>query len=443
MSPDFSKDVHKITDGIKFFDSNTNLKNSKLFKLKYLSLQNKAIELVSNHVKSSLERAITLSKNSDAYQKFQTIASSTKRLFRLIENMPRFLDALNVYKKIRVDMIKQQISFTTIEQSIALTFELIKKEYDLANMFLDFENQNPNITKEKIAIVGGGPAGISCALLLSDEGYDITIYEANDSLGGVLTYGIPDFRLSKDLVKQYTRILKEKGVNIRLNCHIGHSISLTELKKDYDAIILAVGAGDAKMMHIPNETRYNVHYAIDYLKSPESFDLGKKVIVLGGGNVAMDACRMASRQGYDTYVYYRKTFEDMPANRNEVEEAIAEGIKFETFEVPIAIDDTGMIFAKGENIIDENGKKKTKVIENTEHHVDCDSIIVAVSQTLHIDFPELKLNKWEFYETAQGHMTSMDNIFVCGDAYLGAKTVVAAVDDAKKVVQEVKESFNG
>ena len=148
LSPDFSKDVHKITDGIKFFDSNTNLKNSKLFKLKYLSLQNKAIELVSNHVKSSLERAITLSKNSDAYQKFQTIASSTKRLFRLIENMPRFLDALNVYKKIRVDIIKQQISFTTIEQSIALTFELIKKEYDLANMFLDFENQNPNIADE-------------------------------------------------------------------------------------------------------------------------------------------------------------------------------------------------------------------------------------------------------------------------------------------------------
>ena len=326
---------------------------------------------------------------------------------------------------------KVPIHFYEIEQELSIPY--LKEVHFTKN----------NITKEKIAIVGGGPAGISCALLLSDEGYDITIYEANDSLGGVLTYGIPDFRLSKDLVKQYTRILKEKGVNIRLNCHIGHSISLTELKKDYDAIILAVGAGDAKMMHIPNETRYNVHYAIDYLKSPESFDLGKKVIVLGGGNVAMDACRMASRQGYDTYVYYRKTFEDMPANRNEVEEAIAEGIKFETFEVPIAIDDTGMIFAKGENIIDENGKKKTKVIENTEHHVDCDSIIVAVSQTLHIDFPELKLNKWEFYETAQGHMTSMDNIFVCGDAYLGAKTVVAAVDDAKKVVQEVKESFNG
>lgn len=326
---------------------------------------------------------------------------------------------------------KVPIHFYEIEQELSIPY--LKEVHFTKN----------KITKEKIAIVGGGPAGISCALLLSDQGYDVTIYEANDKLGGVLTYGIPDFRLSKDLVNQYARILKEKGVKIRLNCHIGHTISLVELKQDYDGIILAVGAGDAKMMHIPNETRYNVHYAIDYLKAPESFDLGKKVIVLGGGNVAMDACHMANRQGYDTYVYYRKTFEDMPANKNEVEEAINEGIKFKTFEVPIAIDDTGMVFAKGENILDENGRKKTKIIENTEHHVDCDSIIVAVSQTLHIDFPELKLNKWNFYETNQGHMTSMDKIFVCGDAYLGAKTVVSAVEDAKEVVREVINSFNG
>lgn len=326
---------------------------------------------------------------------------------------------------------KEPIHFYEIEQELSLPY--------LKNVHF-----KPNdISKQKIAIVGSGPAGISCAIFLSDEGYDVTIYEANDKIGGVLTYGIPDFRLSKELVQQYQRILNEKGVKIRPNCMIGTSISLSALKAEHDAVILAVGTQNAKMMHIPNETRYNVHYAIDYLKSPQSFDLGEKVIVLGGGNVAMDACRMAKKQGYDTYVYYRKTFEDMPANAIEVKEALAEGVKFATFEVPIAITNDGMIFAKGENVLDEKGRKQTKIIAKTEHHVACDSVIVAVSQTLRLDFPELSLNEWQFYETKQGHMTSMQDVFVCGDAYLGAKTVAAAVADAKKAVEEVKEHFNG
>lgn len=326
---------------------------------------------------------------------------------------------------------QEPIHFYAIEQELSLSY--------LKTVHFTLNKGN----KGKIAVVGSGPAGISCALFLSDEGYDVTIYEANDEIGGVLTYGIPDFRLSKDLVKQYVRILKEKGIKIRLNCMIGTSISLSALKAEHDAVILAVGTQNAKMMHIPNETRYNVHYAIDYLKSPQRFELGKKVIVLGGGNVAMDACRMAKKQGYDTYVYYRKTFEDMPANKSEVEEALAEGVKFVTFEVPIAISEDGMIFAKGENILDDKGRKQTKIIAGTEHHVACDSVIVAVSQTLRLDFPELALNKWQFYETKQGHMTSMEQVYVCGDAYLGAKTVAAAVADAKKTVEEVKEHING
>ncbi|MCI5774507.1 MAG: FAD-dependent oxidoreductase [Erysipelotrichaceae bacterium] len=323
------------------------------------------------------------------------------------------------------------IHFYEIEQELSLSY--------LKNVH--FASNTP--TKQKIAIVGAGPAGISSAIWLSDEGYDVTLYEANAKIGGVLRYGIPDFRLSKDIVDQYARILKEKGVHIRVNCHIGTSIGLAELASEHDAIILAVGTQQAKMMHIPNETRYNVHYAIDYLKDPSSFELGKKVIVLGGGNVAMDACRMAQKQGYDTYVYYRKTFEDMPANKEEVDQALAEGVKFKMFEVPIAIDDQGMIFAKGENVLDERGRKQTKIIPDTQHHVDCDSVIVAISQTLRLDFPQLKLNKWGFYETLSGHGCEDKKIFVCGDAYLGAKTVVEAVNDAKATVKEVMEHLHG
>lgn len=141
LSPDFSSDVRKITEGIKFFESNSQFKESKLYRLRYVSLQNKAIELVSEYVKTNFERAIALSKNTDPYQKFQSIAPSIKRLFYLIEGMPRFFDALNVYRKIRFDMIKPLIQYKSIEETVFFVIELIKNEQNLASQFFNFENE--------------------------------------------------------------------------------------------------------------------------------------------------------------------------------------------------------------------------------------------------------------------------------------------------------------
>ncbi|OHT09374.1 hypothetical protein TRFO_21676 [Tritrichomonas foetus] len=141
LSPDFSSAVHKISEGIKFFSTNSNFRDSKLFKLKYVSLQNKAIELVSSHVTSTLERTVALSRSTDPYQKFQSIAPSIKRLFRLIEGMPRLIDALDVYKKIRIQIIRPQISFTSLDKTLTLTLELIQKEFELATLFFDFANE--------------------------------------------------------------------------------------------------------------------------------------------------------------------------------------------------------------------------------------------------------------------------------------------------------------
>lgn len=325
-------------------------------------------------------------------------------------------------------------------KNVPIHFYEIEQELSLAYLN-DVHFDKNEITKAKVAIIGQGPCGIASAILLSDDGYDVTMFDENSDLGGVLRYGIPDFRLDKKIVDHYKRILLEKGVKLRNNVRIGTTISLSKLKDNFDIILIATGTSMAKMANIKNETVYNMHYAVDFLKDPSSFDLGHKVIVIGGGNVAMDASRCAKRLGYDTYVYYRKTFEDMPANKDEIEEAIAEGVKFEVFEVPIAMDDKGMIFAKGKNEIDENGKKYTVTIADTEHHVDCDSVIAAISQTLRVDFKELSLNKWGFYETDDKHMTSMDNVFVAGDAYLGAKTVVSASNDAYEVVKCIKEKL--
>lgn len=323
---------------------------------------------------------------------------------------------------------KAPIHFYEIEQELSLDY--IQNVHFIKN----------EITKDKVAIVGAGPAGIVAAIKLSDDGYDVAVFEKQSYIGGVLRYGIPDFRLAKDIVDNYARILKEKGVAVRNNVEIGVSLSLQQLKDDgFKAILVATGASKPKGLNIKNETASNVAYAIDFLKNPDSFDFGKKVIVLGGGNVAIDAARSANKLGYDTYIYYRKTLADMPANVIEVEEAIEEGVKICDFEVPIEIVDGGMIFAKGENVIGEDGRKKTRVVENTEHFVQCDGIIVAVSQTLNPDLrDELTLNKYDFYDTDEHRMTSKDGVFVAGDAYLGAKTVVMAVQDAKEVVSEIK-----
>ena len=323
---------------------------------------------------------------------------------------------------------KDPIHFYEIEQELSL--EYLQNSHFSKN----------EITKDKVAIVGAGPAGIVAAIKLSDDGYNVTIFEKQSYIGGVLRYGIPEFRLAKDIVDNYARILKEKGIAIRNNVEIGVSLSLQQLKDDgFKAILVATGASKPKGLNIKNETASNVAYAIDFLKNSESFVFGKKIIVLGGGNVAIDAARSANKLGYDTYIYYRKTLADMPANVLEVEEAIEEGVKICDFEVPMEIVDGGMIFAKGENVISEDGRKKTRIIDNTEHFVECDGIIVAVSQTLNPDLKgELALNKYEFYDTNEDRMTSMDGVFVAGDAYLGAKTVVMAVQDAKEAVDKMK-----
>lgn len=326
------------------------------------------------------------------------------------------------------------IHFYEIEQELSIDY--LKNTH--------FEKNT--VSREKVAIVGGGPAGITSALKLSDAGYDVTIYEANSQLGGVLMYGIPSFRLDKELVAHYERILCEKGVKIRKNVKIGETLSLEDLKKDgAKSIILCCGAGKAKKLNIPNETSFNVHYAIDYLKDPEKIDLGKKVIVLGGGNVAMDACRTAKRLGYDVTVHYRKTYEDMPANKNEVNDAIEEGVKFEMFEVPEAFDETGMIFSKGRNEINERGRLVTVTIPDTKHHVDCDSVIIAVSQTITEEMfytTNLKKNRWGYVDTDDiGRSIDDPCVYTCGDYHLGASTVVQAVKDAKVIVETIRGEY--
>ena len=319
-------------------------------------------------------------------------------------------------------------------------------EQEISNEFL--KAFHPDVTPkndQKIAIIGAGPAGLSAAIFLAQKGYNVTVYDKEERIGGVLRYGIPGFRLDKSIVDEYERILKEYDISYHGNIEIGKDITLSNIRKEVDAVIVATGAIKENKLRIPGEEKENVINALAFLKDNSLIDKANKVVVIGGGNVAMDAARSAKRMGKDTYVYYRKTFENMPANPIEVEEAIDEGVKFEVFEAPVEVKDSSVIFRKCENVTDENGKLRTKILENTDHEVTLDALLVAAGETIDLsvfgdELPEL--NKWHYPEVDETNMTSFDGVFVAGDFILGAKTVVEAIASTKTAVNGIENYLN-
>ncbi len=319
-------------------------------------------------------------------------------------------------------------------------------EQEISNEFL--KAFHPDVTPKndrKIAIIGAGPAGLSAAIFLAQKGYNVTVYDKEERIGGVLRYGIPGFRLDKSIVDEYERILKEYDISYHGNIEIGKDITLSNIRKEADAVIVATGAIKENKLRIPGEEKEKVINALAFLKDNSLIDKANKVVVIGGGNVAMDAARSAKRMGKDTYVYYRKTFENMPANPIEVEEAIDEGVKFEVFEAPVEVKDSSVIFRKCENVTDENGKLRTKILENTDHEVTLDALLVAAGETIDLsvfgeELPEL--NKWHYPEVDETNMTSLDGVFVAGDFILGAKTVVEAIASTKTAVNGIENYLN-
>ncbi|NOW10684.1 NAD(P)-dependent oxidoreductase [Clostridium saccharobutylicum] len=319
-------------------------------------------------------------------------------------------------------------------------------EYEISMKYLEevrFENLPKD--KDRIAIIGGGPAGITIAFILANKGYDVTIFDAHVKIGGVLRYGIPEYRLPKKILDTIEDRLVELGIKIRPNTLIGPVITLDRLYEDgYKAIFIGTGVWNPKTLNIKGETRGNAHFAIDYLKSPEAYRLGEKVAVIGAGNVAMDAARSAKRNGAkEVTVLYRKGFDEMSATKQEIMEAKEDGVIFNLFKSPIEITEKGIRLSSTENVTDENGKIVTKVIEGKEEFFECDSIIIAVSQTPKTNIvsntKELNTNKWGLIITDEKGNTTRKGTFASGDVVTGAKTVVEAVVQAKTVANTIEE----
>ncbi|MFR5265403.1 NAD(P)-dependent oxidoreductase [Clostridium sp.] len=321
-----------------------------------------------------------------------------------------------------------------------------KIEYEISLKYL--KSLRPKITKKngkRIAIVGSGPAGITVAIILAKKGYNITIFEKKENIGGVLKYGIPEFRLSREILDYYEEYLINLGVKIRFNTLIGKVITINKIFNDgYSAIFIGTGVWDAKTIGIKGESLGNVHYAIDYLKNPKVFRLGEKVNIIGAGNVAIDAARSAIRCGVkEVNIFFRDARKKMEANKIEIDNAEKEGVNFNFYKNPIEILDEGVIFS--DVVVKKNkyGNSEFKNIPNSARLYLADSTIIAIGQrprnNITSNTEGLNTTIDGLIITDKYGYTSRKGVFACGDVVNGSKTVVEAINEAKIVATSIDE----
>ena len=314
---------------------------------------------------------------------------------------------------------------------------------------------------KKVAIVGSGPAGLTCAGDLAKAGFEVTIYEVLQKAGGVLVYGIPEFRLPKAIVQKEVDSLKKLGVEILTDVPVGNAITIKDLQKEYDAVFVGTGAGLPKFMGIEGEDANGVFSANEILTrinlmgafkkdSKTPVKVGKKAYVIGGGNVAMDAVRSLKRLGVDAHIMYRRSIEELPARKMEVEHAVDEGIKFDLLKNPVKIITDENNNVTGMEIVDmvlgepgEDGRRSVVEKEGSNHVVKCDMVVMALGTSPNHE--ALKHSDIELSDrgliVVEGTKTSLKNVYAGGDAVTGAATVILAMEAGKNAAKEIMEKL--
>ncbi len=340
----------------------------------------------------------------------------------------------------------------------------------LERFVADYERQKgftisskPKPTGKKVAVVGSGPAGITVSADLAKLGHEVTLFEALHAPGGVLVYGIPEFRLPKEIVRAEIDLIKNFGVSIKTDVVIGKTISVDELLEEFDAVFIGTGAGLPRWMDILGENLCGVYSANEFLTRinlmgacffPE-YDTPirkvKKVAVVGGGNVAMDSARVALRLGADeVYILYRRSEKEIPARREEIENAKEEGIKFKFLTLPTKIlgDEKGWVkkvecvrMELGEP--DKSSRRRPIAIKNSEFTIDVDTVIIAIGQSPN---PLISRTTGDLQVTEKGAivvdengMTSKEGVFAGGDIVSGAATVIESMGAGKRVARAIHE----
>lgn len=296
----------------------------------------------------------------------------------------------------------------------------------------------------RTAIIGSGPAGLTIAVLLARKGYQVTIFESKDKIGGVLRYGIPEFRLPKSILDDFEyRHLLLKGIRVRPNTTVGGAITIDDLLRDgYRSIFIGTGVWRPNALHIRGETLGHVHYGINYLNNPDSFHLGEKVIVIGAGNAAMDVARTALRKGVrELQCFSRES--TVAASRHEYDYAVLEGVEFIYCKIPLEITDEGVIFADA--VQNEDGTAEQ--VPGSETLYPADSVIISISQgprnRLVSTTKGLEADSRGLLSADEQGRTSRPEIFASGDVVNGARTVVEAVAHSKTVAESMHQYMMG
>ena len=343
---------------------------------------------------------------------------------------------------------------------------------DWHNTFCKEEPVKPESNGYRVAVVGSGPSGLTCAGDLAKKGYEVTVYEALHTAGGVLVYGIPEFRLPKKIVAKEVETLEKLGVKIETNVVIGKTLTIDELfEQGYEAVFVGSGAGLPNFMGIPGEALNGVYSANEfltrsnlmksYLDNPETPIMkGGKVAVVGGGNVAMDAARTALRLGAEkVYIVYRRSMDELPARREEVEHAEEEGIEFRLLCNPTEIlgynnpddaRDPKNGFVKGMTCVrmelgepDERGRRRPVVVEGSEFTIDVDTVIMSIGTSpnplIKSTTDGLEVNRWGGIVVNEDGLTSRNAVYAGGDAVTGAATVISAMGAGKTAAKAIDD----
>jgi NADH-quinone oxidoreductase subunit F len=320
----------------------------------------------------------------------------------------------------------------------------------------------PVTRKEKIAVVGAGPAGLTAARDLALRGYKVTVFEELSKAGGMLSWGIPAYRLPRNILDKEIADIKALGIEIRLNTRVGRDITFTQLEKDFNFIYLACGAHKSQKMGVPGEELKNVYGGVEFLRDFNAHEekwskgektLGKKVAVIGGGNSAIDAARVALRLGNDVTILYRRLRQDMPAAEEEILAAEHEGVKIEYLVAPLKIEGTkgkvSSISCQRMKLgdFDSSGRKKPVTVAGSEFTLNVDAVIAAIGQVPDMSFVDKKsgviVNKWDCFDVGNVYKSRTANAkyFAGGDAVTGPDTVIAAIGAGHQAADDIDSSI--
>lgn len=297
-----------------------------------------------------------------------------------------------------------------------------------------------------VGIIGAGPAGLTLAIILAQKGYDVTIIDSKDKIGGVLRYGIPEFRLPKSILDKLLNRMSDLGIKFRPNTLIGPTVTIDDMFEDgYDAIFIGTGVWKPNRLRIPGETLGNVHFAIDFLKNPDSYNnLGDHVVIIGAGNVAMDAARTILRKSAAKVdIIFFRGREEVTALEEELMLAEVDGVKMNYYLNTIKIEPDGIIVEPVLKIENEDGTVSYKNDSEHPYKIDSSSVIIAIGQGAQTNIvkntKQIDTNQRGLIETSEKGATTRPGVYAAGDVVSGARTVVEAVAATKKVAEEIDQ----